>query len=607
WSDTGECHDHDGVHRVSGRMYKITYGQPRKPISNDIRDLSQADLLNLLTHANEWYARQTRLEIARRLQNQNLAKAEAEKSLKSLFQTTTNPVHQVRAMLALHAAGLAGQNELETWLGHENPHLRTWALRLLTDPSRGVDLSATSAKLLAEKASHEKSAPVRLAYASALRHVPLESRLPIARNLLQASEDAGDHNQPMMIWYGIEPLAEKHQELLVDLFHSAKIPIVRKWIARRITQEYEKNQAVLTKLLKSNSGLSTQASLDLAQGMTEGLSGRRKAEKPDGWDTFAKKANESGDQPLQNEITSLSAFFGDGIAIESIRQIALDSGRDLASRRQALKALIEARSPNLKQDCRSLFLVRDLSTTAAQGLVLFDDAGLADETLNNFSRLYGYERSPVISTLISRPLWAKKILVGVDTGKVRRDEITATMARQIRNFGDSELDLLVSRVWGSLRETTQDRVKQINDWKKSLDSATLAKADLANGRSLFQKNCGSCHKMYGEGGTSGPELTGSGRDNLDYLLQNIFDPSSQVPANYRLSTLALKDGRLLSGVVLSRSPATIAIQTPTDRINIDAGDVDQLRETEQSLMPDGLLQNLKPDEIRDLIGFLMKK
>jgi putative heme-binding domain-containing protein len=113
--------------------------------------------------------------------------------------------------------------------------------------------------------------------------------------------------------------------------------------------------------------------------------------------------------------------------------------------------------------------------------------------------------------------------------------------------------------------------------------------------------------MYGEGGTSGPDLTGSGRDNLDYLLQNILDPSGLVPAGYRLSEIAMKDGRLLSGVITIRSPKTMTIQTPTAIVVVDLNDVEETRSTELSLMPEGLLQNLKANEVIDLIGFLMKK
>ena len=306
-------------------------------------------------------------------------------------------------------------------------------------------------------------------------------------------------------------------------------------------------------------------------------------------------------------LRNLNAFFGDGIALEAIRKIALDGTRDLNSRRQALAALVEARSPNLKDDCRALFQVRDLSATAASGLVLFDEPALADETINNFSRLYGYERAPVISALIAKPGWAAKILNAVEAGKVRREEITALMARQIRGHGAKELEGKLNQVWGSLRDTPQERLDLMSQWRQKMQSATLARADLNRGRALFQKACASCHKMYGEGGTSGPELTGSGRDNLDYLLQNIIDPSSQVPAAYRLSTIAMKDGRLLSGVVVARSAQTLGVQTATERVNLDSGDVDQVKQTEQSLMPDGLLQNMTDDEVRDLFGFLMKK
>ena len=80
-----------------------------------------------------------------------------------------------------------------------------------------------------------------------------------------------------------------------------------------------------------------------------------------------------------------------------------------------------------------------------------------------------------------------------------------------------------------------------------------------------------------------------------------------MPAGYRLSEIAMKDGRLLSGVITIRSPKTMTIQTPTAIVVVDLNDVEETRSTELSLMPEGLLQNLKANEVIDLIGFLMKK
>ena len=607
WSDTGECHDHDGVHRVSGRMYKLTYGEPKKPETGDLKLLDQAALLKLIEHPNEWYFRQARLEIQRRQSGSQLDLKSAGAYLNRMMLENHNARLQYRALMALHAAGLDSTPQLSALLGNTNPYLRVWAIRFLTDPAGDSATQPSVLKALADQAKSEKNPAVRLAFASAMRHIPIEQRAAVAKPLLTMSEDATDHNQPMMLWYAIEPLANSNPMALAELFQSCRIPQVRKWIVRRMAQDDRKHAKELTLLLKYAADQPELMAMDVMNGISEGMSGRRRAERPIGWDDFAKQVSGWNSTKASEMLRNMNAFFGDGLALEEIRKIALDGGRDLNSRRQALAALIEARSPQLKDDCRALFQVRDLSTTAAGGLVLFDEPGLADETINNFSRLYGYERAPVISTLIAKPGWAMKILNAVEVGKVRRDEISALMARQIRGHGQKALDEKLSKTWGVLRETPQDRLNLISQWKQKMQPAEVAKADLNRGRDLFQKNCASCHKMYGEGGTSGPELTGSGRENLDYLLQNIVDPSGQVPAAYRLSTIAMKDGRLLSGVVVARSPATLGVQTATERLNLDTGDVDQIKETELSLMPDGLLQNMSNEEVRDLFGFLMKK
>lgn len=607
WSDTGECHDHDGVHRISGRMYKITYGQPNKPTITDVKSLNQSELLQLVEHANEWFVRQGRIELQRRAVRNLLDKSHVLKFLTHLIENEKNPVFQVRAILALHAAGLDSEEMLKNLLGNSNPHLRIWAIRLLTDPSKQIENKEDLYSALVDHCASEKEPSVRLAYASALRHIPLSDRGKVAKNLLQFSEDANDHNQPMIIWYGIEPLAVAQQLELAKLFETANIPLVRKWIIRRLALDYDQNQVLFTEILNNLANKDIAFATDFMSGLSEGMVGRRNASKPKGWDSFVHYVQTRNDKKTNELLMNLNAFFGDGIAIESIRRIAIDSNTSLSSRRQALRTLIEARSPDLKEDCRSLFLVKDLSSIAAQGLILFDDSDLADETIDRLSRLNGDERAQVIHTFTSKPNWAMKILEAVESGKLSRDDISALMARQIRSHNQQKLNESITRVWGSLRESSQERRNLIEKWKAELSKNNNHEPNLENGRNLFLKNCSSCHKMYGEGGTSGPELTGSNRDNLDYLLQNIIDPSSVVPANYRLSMIDMKDGRLLSGVIISKNDVTVGIQTATERLFIDAGDILQIKETDSSLMPDGLLQNLSNQEVRDLIDYLRNK
>ena len=120
----------------------------------------------------------------------------------------------------------------------------------------------------------------------------------------------------------------------------------------------------------------------------------------------------------------------------------------------------------------------------------------------------------------------------------------------------------------------------------------LGQADRGRGRVVFDRVCGTCHRLYGDGGEIGPDLTGSGRDNLDYLLENIVDPSATVSADFRMVVVAMHDGRVLNGMVKAQSPRTLTLQTQTEAIVLDRSEIEALRPSASSLMPDGLLDTL---------------
>src|SRR5581483_8942774 len=112
------------------------------------------------------------------------------------------------------------------------------------------------------------------------------------------------------------------------------------------------------------------------------------------------------------------------------------------------------------------------------------------------------------------------------------------------------------------------------------------------------------HRMFDAGGDVGPELTGSDRANLDYILENVLDPAASVGRDYRLTTLATRDGRLISGIVRETTDATLTIQTVNERIVLDRGVVEEAKETPDSMMPEGLFDKLSDDEVRDLVAYL---
>ena len=135
-------------------------------------------------------------------------------------------------------------------------------------------------------------------------------------------------------------------------------------------------------------------------------------------------------------------------------------------------------------------------------------------------------------------------------------------------------------------------------------SAANGKEDLVAGRRLFQRICASCHKLYGEGGELGPDLTGSGRSDLGYLLENVVAPSSVVAADYRMTVVETKDGRTLNGLLRSQNPGAITLLTAAGPLTLTREDVGRIETQSSSMMPEGLLDGMTPAERRDLVSYL---
>lgn len=201
----------------------------------------------------------------------------------------------------------------------------------------------------------------------------------------------------------------------------------------------------------------------------------------------------------------------------------------------------------------------------------------------------------------------RALLTAVAEDKIPRTDLTAFVARQIHEYADPELDKLLTQTWGEFRDSPAEKKELIAKLKAQLTPDVIAQGDPSAGRALFNKTCTACHKFFGEGKTAGPDLTGANRSNLDYLLENIIDPSAVVSADFRMTVLALEDGRVLNGLVLSESGNAITIRTATDTVAVDLGDVEDRKQVPLSLMPENLLQPYTPEQIRDLFAYLMTR
>lgn len=615
WSDTGECHEATGVHRGSGRIFKITHGAPRRPAIGDLARLSPRELAALHTHPNEWYVRQARVQLASRAAaGRDVAGAVA--ALREQFAGAADAA-ALRALWSLFVLEAADPAFLRAQLRHPSEHLRTWAIRLLSDTwpldtvmsERPARPESTPAPGLLEEftalARDDRSGLVRLALASLLQRLAPPHRPPLARALAGHAGDATDPNLPLMIWYGLIPVAATQPMALVDVAIACELPQTRQLITRRLAEEIEKNPAPLDALLRGAMSRPDAFRADVISGLTEALKGWRKAPAPPAWEEFSRSFTDAADVALRERVRELSILFGDGRALEEVRRVALDGRADLAARQTALHALVAAGPADLRQVCEQLLNVRGLNAIAARALGQFDDPAIGARIARHYRQFAPTEREAVVGTLAARPAFARALLAEIAAGRIPRTALTRLHARQIRSHGDEALNEQLVQVWGEAREPAADKRALIARLKTQLTPEALAAADKSRGRVGFQALCAACHTLYGEGGRMGPDLTGSGRENLDYLLENIVDPSAVVAADFRLNLITLKDGRMLSGYVAAKSARTLTLDTTIERMTVEHAEIARQQELPQSVMPEGLLESLSAQEVVNLIAYLM--
>ncbi|GAB4148999.1 MAG: hypothetical protein Tsb009_23110 [Planctomycetaceae bacterium] len=226
WSDIGECHDYEDIHRENGRIYKITFSDP-KPWKGDLANEKDKSLLGHLHHKNEWFVRRAIRVIQERVSQGRFRAVPALANIKTervylrqqfLRHAIDAPVHEggiPRAVPVQWTRVIAWGNRVIA----ERPS--RFGKMLPKNRGRGFDLDSPHSRLSA---------------ASGLQRLPLKDRWEIAEALVAHAEDAKDQNIPLMIWYGIEPAVSADRKRAIQLLRKTKIPLIRQYIARRLAE-----------------------------------------------------------------------------------------------------------------------------------------------------------------------------------------------------------------------------------------------------------------------------------------------------------------------------------------------------------------------------------
>lgn len=551
-------------------------------------------------------------------------------------------IYRVRRRGSSPSVELANLQQSSRWvqaLDSDNPWLRDTAMRLLfqqSDPGHRPELRA-----LARKGQHPEARMSALRLLE--RHEPENSRLAI-----EASHDAdpGVRRQAILVMESQLERAEVHDrlvELLADpsptvAFQAAltlglsphRVPLASlEQLARRhahspwmrsalrllvddeaarilagclrddsldITQKQAVAQALFTavsrspqeaqqELLQSLLG-DTELPLHLKYFALTSLCRSRKQAFNLLIDQLAKSPQDStrADELLhqaQNELVQL-----------------LDGGAFAEQQQQAFDLVSQVRPlPQVVEELALRATHQPLRLQAIEQLIHVPQSTTWPILLERYAGLSPEVRRRLTDTALRNEALTRRFVEQIEQGTIRFSEIDTLAANRLLRHRDSDIRQRV----GKLAAPPADRELALQQYRPSLE----LDGNAFRGQDIFRKHCATCHRIGNVGVDVAPDISDSRTRTPLQLLTDIVQPNRAIDANYLSYTVALADGRIISGILAEETAGTITLKQPEGKTEtLLRDDVEAIQSTGMSLMPEGLERNLNQQAMADLIAFI---
>ncbi len=621
WSDSRLSHldPRDTWDKESGRIWRMRAAGPAgKMEAFDFEKMTGDELIAKLSHANKWH-RQMALRVMWDRRDATLIP-----KLKSIVDAERGQF-ALEAFWAVNACGGFDENYALTTLKHSHPMVRYWTVRLLGDkwPAQvpgqeklvkrertAWDIAAC--KALAELAHTETEVEVRTQLASTAHRLLASDALRIIRELLLRSEDAGDKYQPLLIWWALESKCRFDREAVLALLGDKALwasPIFQQTITSRLGQRFtaerlEDGLEVCAKLLAL--APTREDRVRLAEGMDAGLQGGASGEIPaslrEGFGALWKDAGP------QVSLVRLGVRLGDTAALDIALKRVRDSKTKGAERTGLIDLLAERREEKAVPVLLALLRSEkadSMQLALANALQRFGSEDIARTFLELAPTMAVKPRAVALAAMCSRASWAQALLKAVDAGAVKKEQLTSANLLAIQGLHDAACDTLLAKHWSTLKQSSAAKEARIAQVRKLIGTG---KGDSESGHAIFKTSCAVCHTLNREGGKIGPDLSGYERDNLDFMLPAIVDPSLAIREEFTAFTIITKDGQTLMGFLDAQTPQSITVRDLNgQKLVLSRADVKSLTASPGSLMPEGVLDALNDQQVRDLFAYLMRK
>ncbi|HMJ67631.1 MAG TPA: PVC-type heme-binding CxxCH protein [Cyclobacteriaceae bacterium] len=592
WHDADIC-GKEVLNTETGRIFRII---PEQSLAkdfegrySDLNKLTDSQLVGLQSSPSDWHSRRARGILHKRSTNGTLQTG-THQELKSLLNDSKNPDWRLRAMWALHLTGGSSEKDLIRLLSDKDQYVRSWAIQLLCED---MNPSEDAVEEFEDMAEDDESPVVRLYLSSALQRINSKNKWAIAKNLLAHSEDKADHNLPKMLWYGIEPLMAEDSDKFLELAIHSEVPKVTEFIARRAV-DADKLEPLVA--LVGKSGPNTEL---LMSGMLSGLEGRTDLMIPSNWPAVSARLQKS-EGKLKTLALAISELFGDTEATQRAFATLRNTNAQIDQRTKALQTLAAQQRKELVDQLPGLLNEPAIRKEAIRAVAAFDSEILGRALVDNYSKYTTDEKMEAILALSSRSRYGNMLTKEINEKRIPKNEVSPNAARQLlRVVGSGFIE-----VWGPIEEVPSDAAA-FAKYRNLLTTDALNSAHVQKGKMIFQQTCGTCHKMFGEGGVMGPDLTGSNRTDVNYILMNVLQPSAEIQDDYKMVVINTRDGRTYSGNVIEEDQRQLKLRVVgRDPVTINKSSILSKDVTSVSMMPPGLFQNMADAEIVDLVSYL---
>jgi len=587
-------HNDGVIDRDTGRIYRIAAKDAkfRKPV--DLSKKTSAELVEVLKSDNRWER-----EIANRLLGDRKDTSVLPMLTKQLFESKGQ-----LALETLWALNLTGGFDValaEKTLVHPEPQVRLWTVRLLGDDHRLGDKIVGK---LAEIARNEPSLYARSQYAASAKRFAASETLPVVQSLLTRDEDAGDIHVPLLLWWAIEVHCAKNRDKVLDMFRESSLwraKIVEDTILPRLMKRFamagsQKDYQTCVELFKL--APETKHGNILLKGFEEAFKGRSSAGLP---------------SELLAEIAKLgggSVAFGVRLGKEDAMQKALATVANvkapLPDRIELIEIFGEAKQPRCVDPLLALLSGKEpdaIKKTVLGSLQAYKDVKIAEAVVKLLPQMTGEVREVAESLLVSRHDWSQQFIAAVHDKRIAAKSVPLPTIRKLLLHKDQRIAFLVKEIWGDVKGATTEQMRK--DIDRLATVVGSGKGDPYPGKKLYTAKCANCHTLHAHGGFVGPDLTVFKRDDVPNLLLHIINPNAEIREGYESSVVNTESGRTLTGIVMEKDARVVVLRTAEgQRIVLPKEDIESMAVTGISLMPEGLLDGMSDQDVRDLFAYL---